>query len=70
VKDLKKGVVGDLTGRTDTENDVTLGTGQLDLSAILKAAKKTSLKYYYIEDENSNASQQVPLSLEYLKKLK
>jgi sugar phosphate isomerase/epimerase len=70
VKDLKKGVVGDLTGRTDTENDVTLGTGQLDLPAILKAAKNTSLKYYYIEDENSNASQQVPLSLEYLKKIK
>ncbi len=67
VKDLKKGVPHDFTGQTPTENDITLGMGQLDLPKILKAAKKTSIKYYYIEDENPKASEQVPLSLSYLK---
>lgn len=69
VKDLKKGVKGDLSGSTPTENDVTLGTGQLDLPKILKAARKSHIRYYYIEDENPNASRQVPVSLAYLKKL-
>lgn len=69
VKDLKKGVKGDLTGGTPPENDVALGTGQIDLPAVLKAAKKTSIKYFYIEDENPAAERQIPVSLAYLKSL-
>lgn len=69
VKDLKKGVKGDYSGHTPVENDVTLGTGQLDLPAILKAAKKTGIKYYYIEDESPNVTVQVPRSITYLEKL-
>ncbi|MDX2068230.1 MAG: sugar phosphate isomerase/epimerase [Haliscomenobacter sp.] len=69
VKDLKKGVVGDFSGGTPVENDVTLGTGQLDLPKIMKAARKTKIKHYYIEDESPIAGQQVPLSLLYLKGL-
>lgn len=69
VKDLKKGVAHDLTGKTPPENDITLGTGQLNLPQILKAAKKTKIKYFYIEDENPKAADQVPLSLAYLKSL-
>lgn len=69
VKDLKKGVKGDFSGGTPVENDVTLGTGQLDLPKIMKAARKTKIKHYYIEDESPIASQQVPLSLLYLKGL-
>jgi sugar phosphate isomerase/epimerase len=69
VKDLKKGVQGDLTGLTPVENDVTLGTGQLDIPKILKAARKSSIVHFYIEDENPNAMQQVPLSIAYLRSL-
>ena len=69
VKDLKKGVKGDFSGGTPVENDVTLGTGQLNLPQILKAARKTKIKHYYIEDESPIAGQQVPLSLQYLKGL-
>lgn len=69
VKDLKKGVAHDLSGQTSPDNDITLGTGQLELPTILKAAKKTKIKYFYIEDENPKAAEQVPLSLEYLKSL-
>jgi sugar phosphate isomerase/epimerase len=69
VKDLKKGVKGDFSGGTDQNNDVVLGTGQIDIKATLKAAKKSSIRYYYIEDESKTASKQVPQSLVYLKSI-
>jgi sugar phosphate isomerase/epimerase len=69
VKDLKKGVKGDFSGGTPPENDVTLGTGQLNLPQIMKAARKTKIKYYYIEDESPKSGEQVPLSLAFLKGL-
>ena len=70
LKDLKKGVEGNLSGGTPVENDVALGTGQLDLPAILKAAKKAGVKHYYIEDESPVYFKQVPKSIAYLKSLK
>jgi sugar phosphate isomerase/epimerase len=69
LKDLKKGVVGNLSGGTPVENDVALGTGQLDIPAILKAAKKAGIKHYYIEDESPLYYQQVSQSISYLKGL-
>lgn len=70
VKDLRKGVQGNLSGGTPVENDVALGTGQLNLPEILKAADKTSIKYYYIEDESPSISTQVPVSIAYLRSLR
>jgi sugar phosphate isomerase/epimerase len=70
LKDLRKGVKGDHTGGTSTDNDVALGTGQLNLPAILKAAKKVGVKYYFIEDESPKFRQQVPQTIAYLKSLK
>jgi sugar phosphate isomerase/epimerase len=69
VKDLKKGVKGDFTGSTSQENDVAVGTGQLNIPAIMKAAKKSAIVHYYIEDESSSVNVQVPKTLAYLKKL-
>jgi sugar phosphate isomerase/epimerase len=69
VKDLKKGIKGDYSGSTPVENDVALGTGQLDLPAIIKAAKAAGVKYYYIEDESPNVAVQVPKSIAYLRSL-
>ncbi len=40
LKNMRKGTVKDLTGNTSTENDVPLGTGEIDIPGILKAAKK------------------------------
>ena len=57
------------TYKQQLKNDITLGTGQLNLPKILKAAQKTKIKYFYIEDENPKAAEQVPLSLAYLKSL-
>lgn len=70
LKDMKKGTKKDLTGLTSTENDVTLGTGELDIPGILKEAKKIGIKHYFIEDESSNITTQVPQSIAYLKSLK
>ena len=52
------------------ENDVALGTGQINLPAVLKAAKKAGVKHYYIEDESPSVATQVPQSVAYLKALK
>ena len=70
LKDLKKGVQGDHSGGTPVENDVALGTGQINLPAVLRAAKKAGVKHYFIEDESYRIGVQVPQSLAYLKSLK
>ncbi len=70
VKDLRKGVQKDLTGLTDTDNDVTVGDGELDIPAILKAAKRAGIKHYFIEDESDRIITQIPKSIAYLRSLK
>jgi sugar phosphate isomerase/epimerase len=69
LKDLKKGTPKDMTGLTSPENDVPLGTGELNIPAIIKAAKKANIKHYFIEDESSLVSKQIPQSIKYLKSL-
>ena len=69
LKDLKQGVKGDLSGGTDVKNDVVLGSGQMDFPAILKAAKKAGVKYYFIEDESPWAVDQIPQSLRFLERV-
>jgi sugar phosphate isomerase/epimerase len=70
LKDLRKGVKKDLTGGTSQENDVPLGTGEIDIPNILREAKKIGIAHYFIEDESSHVNQQVPQSIAYLKSLK
>ena len=71
LKDLKKGVkTGDHTGGTDPNNDVVLGTGQMNWPNILAAAKKSGVRYYFIEDESADASNQIPQSLKFLEQVK
>ena len=66
LKDLRSGVAGDLSGRTPSENDVVLGTGQVDFPAVLRAAQKTNIEYYYIEDESPDVIERVPRSRAYI----
>ncbi|WP_159470934.1 sugar phosphate isomerase/epimerase [Dyadobacter sp. 3J3] len=70
LKDLRKGVKGDNTGGTPVENDVALGTGQINIPAVLKAAKKAGIKHYFIEDESPSFMKQVPQTIAYIKGLK
>jgi sugar phosphate isomerase/epimerase len=69
LKDLRKGVTGDFSGTTDVNNDVALGSGQINIATVLKAAQGTGIKYYYIEDESGYVNLQVPVSLAYVKSL-
>lgn len=69
VKDLKKGVVGDLSGGTPAENDVPVGTGQGNWKKIIQLAKKNGIQHLFIEDESEKELINVPKSIEYLKTL-
>ncbi len=70
LKDMKKGIEKDLTGGTDVEYNVPLGTGELDMPGILKEARKIGIAHYFIEDESSAVVNQVPQSIAYLRSLK
>lgn len=71
LKDMKKGTpTGVHTGRSDVSNDVALGTGLMDWPAILKAARKAGVKWYFIEDESPSVAEQIPHSLRYLEQVK
>ena len=70
LKDLKKGVAtGSLSGKTELTNDVPLGTGQTDWTAVIAAAKKAGVQHYFIEDESPTVMEQVPASLAFMKSL-
>ncbi len=71
VKDMKKGTpTGLLTGNSDVNNDVTVGTGVMNWPAILKAARKAGVKWYFLEDESQSVVEQIPQSLRYLEQVK
>src|SRR5256714_1360247 len=71
LKDMKKGTpTGLLTGSSDVKNDVALGTGQINLPLVLRAARKAGVKWYFIEDESPVSEEQIPMSLKYLEQVK
>jgi sugar phosphate isomerase/epimerase len=70
LKDIRKGVPNDLTGGTDTHNDVAVGTGQLNYSEIIRAANAVGIKHYFIEDESPNHAAQIPVTIAYLRSLR
>lgn len=71
LKDMKKGTkTGLLTGHSEVTNDAALGQGQMDIPAILRAAKEVGVKWYFIEDESPSSEQQIPQSLNFLEQVK
>lgn len=70
LKDRQHGTPDNVIGRTDDETNVVLGSGDVNIAAVMKAAKKAGIKYAFIEDESSKPMEQVPQSLAYLKGLK
>jgi hypothetical protein len=69
LKDRMVGSVDNLNGRQDPERNVVLGTGDVNIAAVMKAARETGVKYHFIEDESSRAAYQLPMHLEYLRNL-
>jgi sugar phosphate isomerase/epimerase len=71
LKDLKKGsaiVPGTGTGTPDL--DVPVGTGAIDMPAVLRAAMKAATKFYYLEDESADPLNNIPQSLRFLETVK
>lgn len=69
LKDMEKGIEKNLTGGTNVEYNVPLGTGQLDMRNILIEGRKIGIAHYFIEDESSSVVEQVPESIAYLRSL-
>lgn len=70
LKDRRLGTPGNQDGRAPDETNVVLGQGDVGIADIMKEAKKIGVKYYFIEDESPVAVEQIPLSLDFLRKLK
>ena len=70
LKDRKPGTEGNQNGTAPDETNVVLGQGDVGIAAIMKAAGKIGIKYYFIEDESPRSVEQIPQSLAYLKQLK
>ncbi len=70
IKDMKPGIEKNYTGLTDPAYDVTLGTGQVDVEGVMKAAREIGIEYYFIEDESDRIMEQIPKSIAYLRGLK
>jgi sugar phosphate isomerase/epimerase len=72
LKDLKKGFPAATPGvaTAPAEADVPLGTGQVNMPAVLRAAMKAGVTQYYIEDESDAPLDHIPQSLTYLQHVK
>lgn len=69
LKDMEHGLVGDVSGHSDVETNVTLGTGQIDMDGLIKRAKELGIEYMFIEDESSRVVEQMPGNLAFWKSL-
>ncbi len=67
LKDMAKGTKKDQTGHADVDSNVVLGTGEVDIAALVTEAKKIGINYMFIEDESSRVIEQVPQSLAFLR---
>ena len=70
LKDREHGTKCNDTGGADEETNVVLGKGDVNIKAVMKAAKKAGVKHYFIEDESTRVMTQLPLSLQFLKSLR
>ena len=69
LKDRKPGTPDSQNGHSDVESNVILGQGDVGIAAIMKQAKKSGVKHYFIEDESSRSVEQVPKSIDFLRSL-
>lgn len=70
LKDREHGTQCNDTGGADEETNVVLGKGDVNIKAVMKAAKKAGVKHYFIEDESTRVMLQLPLSLQFIQSLR
>jgi len=66
LKDRKPGTQGTSDGTGNVETNVVLGTGDIDIAAIIRKAKEIGVEYLIIEDESSSSVSQIPQSVDYI----
>jgi sugar phosphate isomerase/epimerase len=71
LKDLKQGFpITRGAAIAPPEADVPLGTGQVDMASVLRAAINAGTALYYVEDESADPLAHIPLSVAYLEQFK
>lgn len=70
LKDRAPGTPDSMNGHADVESNVALGKGDIGIAAVMKQARKSGVKHYFIEDESSRSMEQMPESLAFLAGLK
>ena len=70
LKDLARGTKQNTSGTAPDVTSVALGQGQLRWPEILRQAERDGVAAYFIEDESPSAAEQVPVTLEFLKRLR
>ncbi|MBC8153917.1 MAG: sugar phosphate isomerase/epimerase [Bacteroidetes bacterium] len=70
LKDRRPGTPGNQAGKADDDTNVTLGQGDVGIAAFMKAARKSSIKYHFIEDESPRSMEQMGPSLDFLRGVK
>jgi sugar phosphate isomerase/epimerase len=67
VKDMKKGLaLSPGSSSAPADADVVVGTGQLDIPAIVRAARRAGAEIFYLEDESGEPWQRLPESLRFV----
>jgi len=70
LKELRRDTPGNNSGKAAHETSVALGNGVTNWPVVLRQARKSGVKKFYIEDEAKNAMDQIPSTVTYLKSLK
>lgn len=69
LKDRKPGTPDSMNGHADVESNVVLGQGDVGIATVMKQARKSGVKHYFIEDESSRSVEQMAPSLAFLNQL-
>ncbi len=67
LKDRKPGSGVSLAGKSERNEYVVLGSGEVNIKNVVATARTLGIQYYFIEDASANAEKQIPKSLAYLR---
>ena len=69
LKDMRQGTERNHTGSAPPDTSVALGTGMVDIKAVLEAARNTAVEWHIIEEESSTPEVNIPAGLAYVRQL-
>ncbi len=68
IKDRIHGTACNQFGRMDTEKNVAIGQGEVNVEESVKMGRDIGIKYFFIEDESTRSFEQTPNSIQYLRR--